>query len=47
MKALTSRTACHRDLRDIIAQLNPVLRGWGTTFEPVMPPTNSSRSMTI
>jgi RNA-directed DNA polymerase len=32
VKAFTSRTVCHRDLRDTIAQLNPVLRGWGTYF---------------
>ncbi len=29
VKALTCRAVCHRDLRDTIAQLNPVLRGWG------------------
>ena len=29
VKALTPRAVCHRDLRDTIAQLNPVLRGWG------------------
>jgi RNA-directed DNA polymerase len=32
VKALTPRTGCHRDLRDTIAQLNPVLRGWGAYF---------------
>jgi RNA-directed DNA polymerase len=32
VKAVTSRTVCHRDLRDTIAQLNPVLRGWGAYF---------------
>jgi len=32
VKALTPRSACHRPLRDTIAQLNPVLRGWGTYF---------------
>ena len=32
VKALTPRAACHRDLRDTIAKLNPVLRGWGTYF---------------
>jgi RNA-directed DNA polymerase len=32
VKALTPRAACHRDLRDTIAQLNPVLRGWGAYF---------------
>jgi group II intron reverse transcriptase/maturase len=28
----TNRPACHRDLRETIAQLNPVLRGWGAYF---------------
>jgi group II intron reverse transcriptase/maturase len=28
VKGLTSRSVCHRDLRETIAQLNPVLRGW-------------------
>ena len=32
MKALTSRAACHRDLRQTIGQLNPVLRGWAAYF---------------
>jgi RNA-directed DNA polymerase len=32
VKALTPRAGCHRDLRDTIAQLNPVLRGWGAYF---------------
>ena len=32
VKAGTSRGVCHRDLREIIAQLNPVLRGWGAYF---------------
>jgi RNA-directed DNA polymerase len=32
VKALTPRGGCHRPLRDIIAQLNPVLRGWGAYF---------------
>ena len=32
VKELTPRGACHRDLRDMIAQLNPVLRGWGNYF---------------
>lgn len=30
--ALTPRQVCHRDLRETIAQLNPVLRGWGAYF---------------
>jgi group II intron reverse transcriptase/maturase len=32
VQACTSRGVCHRDLRDTIAQLNPVLRGWGAYF---------------
>jgi group II intron reverse transcriptase/maturase len=32
VKACTSRRYCHRDLRDTLAQLNPVLRGWGAYF---------------
>jgi RNA-directed DNA polymerase len=32
VKALTPRAVCHRTLRDTIAQLNPVLRGWGGYF---------------
>jgi len=32
VKALTTRSVCHRVLRDTIAQLNPVLRGWGAYF---------------
>jgi len=32
VKAYTSRPVCHRDLRETIARLNPVLRGWGAYF---------------
>jgi RNA-directed DNA polymerase len=32
VKDLTPRSRCHADLRDVIAQLNPVLRGWGEYF---------------
>jgi len=32
VKAVTHRGACHRPLREILAQLNPVLRGWGSYF---------------
>ena len=32
VRRLTPRSACHRDLREVIAQLNPVLRGWGNYF---------------
>jgi group II intron reverse transcriptase/maturase len=29
VKELTPRSRCHADIRDVIASLNPVLRGWG------------------
>jgi RNA-directed DNA polymerase len=32
VKELTLRSRCHADLRDVIADLNPVLRGWGNYF---------------
>jgi len=32
VKACTTRRVCHRALRETIAQLNPVLRGWGAYF---------------
>ena len=32
VKELTPRSRCHADMRDIIADLNPVLRGWGEYF---------------
>jgi len=32
VKELTPRRRCHEDIRDIIADLNPVLRGWGNYF---------------
>jgi len=32
VKDMTSRSRCHRDPRDVIAGLNPVLRGWGQYF---------------
>ncbi|MBK8937704.1 MAG: hypothetical protein IPM79_08680 [Polyangiaceae bacterium] len=32
VRDLTPRSRCHADLRDVIAQLNPVLRGWGQYF---------------
>lgn len=32
VKELTPPKACHRDVRDTIASLNPVLRGWGNYF---------------
>jgi RNA-directed DNA polymerase len=32
VKELTPRSRCHADPRDVIAGLNPVLRGWGQYF---------------
>jgi RNA-directed DNA polymerase len=32
VRDLTPRRRCHEDLHDVIAQLNPVLRGWGEYF---------------
>jgi RNA-directed DNA polymerase len=32
VKELTPRSRCHADIRDVIATLNPALRGWGNYF---------------
>jgi len=32
VKELTLRSRCHADVRDVIDELNPVLRGWGNYF---------------
>jgi group II intron reverse transcriptase/maturase len=32
VRELTPRGACHQDLREVIARVNPVLRGWGNYF---------------
>jgi RNA-directed DNA polymerase len=32
VKEMTLRSRCHADLRSVIAELNPVLRGWGNYF---------------
>jgi len=32
VKDLTPRRRCHEDIRDVIAELNPVLKGWGQYF---------------
>lgn len=32
VKELTPRARCHDDVREVIADLNPVLRGWGNYF---------------
>ncbi len=33
VRALTPRRRCHQDVRSVIAELNPVLRGWGQYFQ--------------
>jgi group II intron reverse transcriptase/maturase len=33
VRELTPRGRCHQDVRSVIAQLNPVLRGWGQYFQ--------------
>jgi RNA-directed DNA polymerase len=32
VKALTGRNRAHADIRDVISDLNPILRGWGNYF---------------
>ncbi len=32
VKELTPKSRCHADVRDVISDLNPVLRGWGNYF---------------
>jgi hypothetical protein len=32
VRELTHRSRCHADIRTVIADLNPVLRGWGNYF---------------
>ena len=32
IKALTGRNRCHQDIREIIAMITPILRGWGNYF---------------
>lgn len=33
VRELTPRRRCHQDVRSVIAELNPVLRGWGQYFQ--------------
>jgi RNA-directed DNA polymerase len=33
VRELTPRWRCHQDLRGVIAEINPVLRGWGQYFQ--------------
>jgi hypothetical protein len=33
VRELTPRARCHEDVRGVIAQINPVLRGWGQYFQ--------------
>jgi len=32
LRELTLKSRCHTDIREVIAELNPVLRGWGNYF---------------
>jgi hypothetical protein len=32
VRELTQRSRCHADIREVIAHLNPILRGWGQYF---------------
>lgn len=32
VRELTQRSRCHADIREVIANLNPILRGWGQYF---------------
>lgn len=32
IKALTGRNRAHQDIREVIAMINPILRGWGNYF---------------
>jgi RNA-directed DNA polymerase len=32
VKELTPKSRCHADIREVIGELNPVLRGWGNYF---------------
>jgi RNA-directed DNA polymerase len=32
VRAKTGRSRCHADIREVIAEINPILRGWGTYF---------------
>ncbi|MGH8887383.1 MAG: hypothetical protein ACRDYX_19905 [Egibacteraceae bacterium] len=32
------RNRCHINIRQVNADLNPILRGWGTTCAPATPP---------
>jgi hypothetical protein len=47
VKELTPNSRCHEDMRDVIASLNPVLRGWSNTSAPAMPRSSSCRSIAM
>ena len=32
VKELTPNGRCHADIRDVVAEINPVVRGWGNYF---------------
>jgi group II intron reverse transcriptase/maturase len=43
VKELTPRARCHADIRTIIADLNPIIRGWGQYFRTGNPDTRFNR----
>ena len=46
IKAKTGKGRASQDIREVIADLNPVVRGWGNYFRPATPPRSSTRSTT-
>ena len=32
VRAKTGRRRCHADIREVVAEINPILRGWGNYF---------------
>ena len=32
IKEVTPHSRCHADIREVVAQINPILRGWGEYF---------------
>jgi group II intron reverse transcriptase/maturase len=47
VKQVTPHHASHRDLRETIAQLNPVLRGWGAYFRTSRSPASPQPSRAV
>jgi len=40
----TGRNRAGADIREVIAEVNPLLRGWGNYFRTGTPPSSSARS---